>query len=178
MKPIKQMSQAELAAYIHDHLRKSGVDVVLSGGAAVGIYSNGEYVTKDIDFVNAGFAGQDKIEEAMAEIGFFPFGRHFEHPESDHIVEFPPGPLQFGDGKVKVISEMEFETGILQIISPTDCIKDRLAHYFHWADRQCLAQALSVASKHKIDLDEVKEWSKSEGKLDEFNEILNDLENY
>ena len=107
MKPINEMSQAELAAYIHDHLRKSGVDVVLSGGAAVGIYSNGEYVSKDIDFVNAGFAGQNKIEKAMEEIGFLPSGRHFEHPESDHIVEFPPGPLQFGYGKVKDISEIE-----------------------------------------------------------------------
>jgi len=175
MKPINKMSQAELAAYINDHLRRSRIEVVLSGGAAVGIYSNGEYVSKDIDFVNTLFAGRDKIDKAMEEIGFTPFGRHFEHPDSDHIVEFPPGPLQFGDGKVENISELKFDTGILRIISPTDCIKDRLAHFYHWGDRQCLAQAIIVASKHKINLNEVQKWSKSEGKLDEFNKIENDL---
>ena len=177
MKSIGKMSQAELAAYIHDHMRKAGLDVVLSGGAAVGIYSDGEYVSKDIDFVNARFAGRDKIEKTMQQIGFIPYGRHFEHPASIHIVEFPPGPLQFGDGRVKDISELKYETGILRVISPTDCIKDRLAHYYHWGDRQCLVQAIIVASKHKIDLNEVMKWSKSEGKLDEFNEILNDLSN-
>jgi hypothetical protein len=175
MKSIDRMSQAELAAYVHEHLKNSGLYVVLSGGAAVGIYSNGEYVSKDIDFVNAGFAARDKIEKSMEELGFSPFGRHFEHPNSEHIVEFPPGPLQFGDGRVKDISELEFDTGILQIISPTDCIKDRLAHYYHWGDRQCLKQAILVASKHKINLIEVQKWSKSEGKLDEFKKIKNDL---
>jgi len=175
MKSIDKMSQAELAAHVHEHLKNSGLYVVLSGGAAVGIYSNGEYVSKDIDFVNARFAARDKIEKSMEELGFSPFGRHFEHPNSEHIVEFPPGPLQFGDGRVKDISELEFDTGILQIISPTDCIKDRLAHYYHWGDRQCLKQAILVASKHKINLIEVQKWSKSEGKLDEFKKIKNDL---
>ncbi len=175
MKSIDRMSQAELAAYVHEHLKNSGLYVVLSGGAAVGIYSNGEYVSKDIDFVNAHFAARDKIKKSMGKLGFSPFGRHFEHPDSDHIVEFPPGPLQFGDGRVKDISELEFDTGILQIISPTDCIKDRLAHYYHWGDRQCLKQAILVASKHKININEVQEWSISEGKLDEFKKIKNDL---
>jgi len=112
MKSINKMSQAELAADVHDHFKKNGIDVVLSGGAAVGIYSQGEYVSKDIDFIDARSAGQDKIEKAMEEIGFIPSGRHFEHPNSKHIVEFPPGPLQFGDGSVENISKLEFETGI------------------------------------------------------------------
>jgi len=64
----------------------------------------------------------------------------------------------------------------LQIISPTDCVKDRLAHYYHWGDRQCLQQAILVAAKHDIDLKEIQEWSKSEGKFDEFEKIKKDLE--
>lgn len=35
MKPISQMTQLELAAYVHDHLRQQGIDVVLSGGSVV-----------------------------------------------------------------------------------------------------------------------------------------------
>ncbi len=32
MKQIKNMSQAELAAYVQSYLQKAGIDVVLSGG--------------------------------------------------------------------------------------------------------------------------------------------------
>ena len=121
MKSIDKMSQAELAAYVHKHLRNSGLYVVLSGGAAVGIDSDGEYVSGDIDFVNAGFASRNKIEKSMGDLGFIPEGRHFEHTKSDHIVEFPPGPLQFGDGSVKNVSELVFDTGQI-----TDYLSDRL----------------------------------------------------
>lgn len=38
MKPILQMTQIELAAYVHDHLRQQGIDVVLSGGSVVSFY--------------------------------------------------------------------------------------------------------------------------------------------
>ena len=176
MKSINDMSQAELAAYVHEHLKNAGIYVVLSGGAAVGIYSNGAYVSRDIDFVNASFARHENIGKIMSELGFVPEGRHFKHPKSDHIIEFPPGPLQFGDGVVKQVIELVFDTGVLTIISPTDCIKDRLAHYYHWGDRQCLQQAILVAAKHDIDLKGIQEWSKSEGKSDEFERIKKDLE--
>ena len=83
MKLINDMSQAELAAYVHERLRNAGVFVVLSGGAAVGIYSNGAYVSRDIDFVNTGFARHENITKIMNELGFFPEGRHFKHPESE-----------------------------------------------------------------------------------------------
>ena len=35
MKSIKEMTNAELAAFVESHLRKNGIDVVLSGGACV-----------------------------------------------------------------------------------------------------------------------------------------------
>ena len=171
------MSQAEIAAYVQNHLKRTGIDVVLSGGAAVGIYSNGDYITKDVDLVNALFAGRKKIDKAMGEIGFSSIGRHYEHPNSEHIIEFPAGPLHVGDGKVKNISKLKYETGILRVISPTDCVKDRLAHYYYWGDRQCLKQAILVSTKQKINLKELREWSKVEGKLDEFDNIEKDLRN-
>jgi hypothetical protein len=175
MKPINKMNQAELAAFVDQHLSDSGLHVVLSGGAAVRIYSNGEYVSSDIDLVNARFASRDRIEKSMMELGFIPKGQHFEHPETEHIIEFPPGPLQFGDGKVKIVDKMKFDTGILRIISPTDCIKDRLAHYYYWGDRQCPQQATMVASRHDINIKELRDWSKGEGKFEEFKRIQNDL---
>ncbi len=171
MKSIKNMSQAEIAAYVQTQLRKANIEVVLSGGAAVGIYTNGMYVSMDIDLVNTQFAQRKTIEELMKEIGFNPVGRHFEHPETEQIIEFPPGPLLFGNARVGEIIELEFDTGILRVISPMDCVKDRLAHYYHWGDRQCLNQAIMVAQNHKIDLSEIEDWSRNEGKLTQFEEI-------
>jgi len=165
------MSQAEIAAYVQTQLRKANIEVVLSGGAAVGIYTKGRYVSLDIDLVNTQFVQRKTIEDVMSEIGFNPVGRHFEHPETEQIIEFPPGPLLLGNARAGEINELVFDTGILRVISPTDCVKDRLAHYYYWGDRQCLNQAIMVVQYHKIDLSEIEYWSKKEGKLAEFEEI-------
>ena len=52
MKPIKEMTNAELAAFVESHLRERGIEVVLSGGACVSIYSNGKYVSSDLDLID------------------------------------------------------------------------------------------------------------------------------
>jgi hypothetical protein len=44
VKPISQMTQLEVAAFVHDQLRKQGIDVVLSGGSVVSLYSQNLYV--------------------------------------------------------------------------------------------------------------------------------------
>jgi hypothetical protein len=49
MKSIKEMTQGELAAFIQTHLREKEIDVVLSGGVTVSIYSNNRYVSWDLD---------------------------------------------------------------------------------------------------------------------------------
>lgn len=171
MKPIAQMTSAELAAFIESCLRERGIDLVLSGGACVSIYSDGKYVSMDLDLVNTAFAKKREIREAMHAIGFRDEGRHFTHPETDLFVEFPAGPLAVGEEPVKEVNEIRLHTGTLRIISPTDCVKDRLAAYYHWNDAQCLEQADFVAHAKEIDLDEVERWSEAEGKLDEFRQI-------
>lgn len=154
----------------------NGIEVILSGGAVVGIYSNGIYVSRDIDLVNAKFADRREIALTMEVIGFTPAGRHFEHPESDQIIEFPPGPVSIGDEKIEKFNEFKLETGVLCLLSPTDCVKDRLSHYYHWGDQQCLAQAILVSVNWDIDLNDVREWSIREGKEAMFEKISKELE--
>jgi hypothetical protein len=86
-------------------------------------------------------------------------------------MEFPPGPLTVGMEPVKSIRKIRLSTGILHVISPTDCVKDRLAAYYHWGDNQCLAQAAMVCKDNAVDLKEVACWSKAEGKRAEFEGI-------
>lgn len=171
------MSQAEIGAYVHSHLRRKGIDVALSGGAAVGIYTGGKYVSQDLDMVRGYGASRRAIAAAMKELGFQETqGRYFKHPQSEHFIEFPPGPLAVGGEPVGQVDELEFATGNLRLISPTDCVKDRLASYFHFGDRQGLAQAVMVAHLNPVDLDEIRRWSRAEGKSSRFEDFLAALE--
>ena len=107
----------------------------------------------------------------MQELGFIELERHFSHPDTQFFVEFPPGPVSFGDEPVTRTEELTFDTGILKVITPTDCVKDRLAWYYHFGDRQCLAQAILVSGDCAIDIEEIGRWSEAEGKLAEFERI-------
>ena len=168
MKKIEQMNHGELAALIQTKLRERSIDVVLSGGGAVTIYTSGKYVTYDLDMVIMGIPNRDDIKEVMAELGFQYIGRHFEHPATKLFVEFPPGPLTIGEEPIGKIDELELSTGILRVLSPTDSIKDRLSAYFHWNDRQSLEQAILIAKDNEVDIEDIRRWSIREGNLAKF----------
>lgn len=168
MKKIKNMSQVELAAFIQDVLQAEGINVVLSGGSAVSFYSSNKYISKDLDLINTGFAKRSKIKSLMERLGFQEQGRYFINPETKFFVEFPDGPLSVGEEPVKEIKEFQLATGLLKVLSPTDCVKDRLCAFYFWNDLQGLEQAVLVTKNQKIDLKEIKRWSKVEGKEQEY----------
>ena len=171
MKPIGKMTLGELAAFICTHLRNHGIKAVLSGGGCVAIYTDNEYESFDLDFVENAPAGRKRVEEALSEFGFIERDRYFKHPDTDFIIDFPAGPLAVGSEPVREIAEMEFSTGRLSLLSSTDCVKDRLAAFYHWNDPQCLEQALLVAEAKEIDLPEVRRWSAAEAKSADFQKI-------
>ena len=146
MKSIKEMSIGEFGAFVSDYLRGQGIDVVLSGGSCVTIYSRNRYQSFDLDFVGDRGAERKNIKSALLNLGFSEKNKYFIHPESEYFVEFPSGPLAVGSEAVKEVVELDFPTGRLRLISPTDCVKARLAAYYHWQDRQCLEQAILVAA--------------------------------
>ena len=43
----------EIAAVVSDALEKAGITATLSGGIAVTIYTENEYLSRDLDFVTA-----------------------------------------------------------------------------------------------------------------------------
>jgi hypothetical protein len=171
MKNINEMTQPEFAAYIDDYLQNNGIEVVLSGGTAVEIYSKGIYVSKDIDFIENGLIRRSKLVNLLKGIGFSYRTRFFFHSESQFIVEFPKGPPSLGKEPISKINKLTFSTGTLRIISPTDCVKDRLANYFYFNDYQSLEQAILVAHSTEIDINEIERWCINEGKLKEYLDI-------
>jgi len=99
--------------------------------------------------------------------------RYFSHPDTQLTVEFPSAPLMIGDEFIPESQTVEMQTsqGILKLLSPTDCVKERLANYYYFHDRQCLAQALMVANRHPINLPVLEQWHENESLMDEYVEF-------
>lgn len=171
MKAVRNMTRLELAGFIAAEFQRRNINVVLSGGSCVSIYSRDKYVSMDLDFVNAGFSKRSLIRTTMESLGFREENRYFRHPDTPILIEFPPGPLGIGDEPVKQIVEMDTGVGTLRIISPTDCVKDRLSWFYHGGDTECLEQAFLVAQDNDVDLKEVERWSRAEGKGEAFARI-------
>lgn len=171
MKKISNMSLGELAAFISSHLRNEGMNPILSGGACVSILTANRYQSYDLDFIDNMPVRLKKLNQAMSQLGFVKEGRHFSHPETEVLVEFPSGPLAVGSEPAGKTVIKKFKTGDLELLAPTDCVKDRLAGYYHWNDEQCLEQAVLVARDNEVDLNELARWSQKEGKGPEFKRI-------
>ena len=170
MKPIGEMTMEELAAFVCDTLNQNGIETVLSGGCCVEIYSQGKYTSDDIDLIDRFNGGHRKIKEIMEKIGFkeYKMKRYFIHDETDYFIEFPRGPLGVGDMPVTTIAQRQTDTGTLRLLTPTDCIKDRLAAYYHWGDEQSLLQAVWVAKENEFSLEDVEVWSIEERMKEKF----------
>jgi len=167
-------SLEELAACVCAALERHGVQVVLSGGAVVSIYSNNEFESYDLDFIMIGLAS--KVDGAMHELGFSKEGRHWTHPDTDYWVEFPSGPVQVGDAIITEFAERQTPFGTLRLLKPADCIMDRLASYYHWNDPQGLDQAVLVARRQRVDLGTIEKWSRREGAEEKWRLFLERLE--
>jgi hypothetical protein len=167
----KGISLTDLAAFLSEHCRRSGMEVVLSGGACVTIYTRNKSMSYGLDFVLLAYASRKKVKAAMEAIGFREEGRHFRHSRTPYIVEFLSPPLSVGEEPVREIREIRQGDRVLRLLSPTDCAKDRLAAFYHWNDRQSLEQAVLVAKNVKIDLPEIWRWSRGEGMQDKFEEF-------
>ena len=166
MTPInRETTLLALAATVSQALEAAGIPATLSGGSAVSVYAMNEYESDDLDFVTS--ARQTVLQRAIGSLGFVHSAnrRQFEHPAIDWLVEFPPGPLAFGDTVVsdEDVPVLQTRFGPLRIITPTQCVLDRLAAYYHFNDNQCWDQAAMVARHRKIDWDTVARWVAEEG---------------
>ncbi len=158
----------DIAAIVCDACLENGIRVVLSGGACVSIYTENKYASYDLDFVLESPVSRSKVRAVVAALGFREEGRHFRHPRTPYIVEFLSPPLSVGEEPVREIREIRRGGKSLRLLSPTDCVKDRLAAFYHWNDRPSLDQAILVCRDAKVDLREVRRWSLREGMKDKY----------
>jgi hypothetical protein len=157
-------------------LKLNGVDTVLVGGAVVSIYSEGAYQSGDLDFVLCSIFKKKNLPKLLKEIGFTQSGRHFVHSNCQHLyIEFSSSFLEIGDDNNIVPAEVESSGTMIKILTPTDCVKDRLASYFPFEARECLDQAVLVTGKHPINMQAVKKWCLNEGAEKTFDDFQDKL---
>jgi hypothetical protein len=158
----------DLAAAVCQACAESGIDVVLSGGACVSIFTKNRFASYDLDFVLLSALPRKALRGVMERLGFREDGRHFRHPKTAYLVEFLSPPLSVGEEPVREVIEIHRGGRTLRLLSPTDCVKDRLAAYFHWDDRPSLDQAIAVCVDTSVDLREVRRWSTEEGMKEKY----------
>ena len=152
---------------ISSSLESAGIAATLSGGAAVSIYTDNEYQSKDLDFVTAAMVSD--LAPVLGRLGFVHTGiprmSQFSHPLIDWFVEFPPTPISFGHLHVthRDCTTVNTEVGTLRLITPTQSVMDRLAAAVAWNDMQSREQAILVAAHQDIDWDELRKWFAEEG---------------
>ncbi len=160
----------ELACFVYETLKNHNIDVVLVGGACVSIYSENRYQSMDVDF--ATYVELKPVEKILNEFGFKRLGRSFSHENCPYLIDFVNPPITVGNEAIHKFQTLRTETGRLQLLSPTDCVKDRLASFFYWNDIQALDQAILVAQGCIIDKSSVEKWAKAEGFSDKLNQFL------
>ena len=175
---IRRGSTLQAVCFDSSALRKRGLNVVLVGGSAATYYSRGAYQSDDIDFVarfDVDSRREAEVVEVMTDLGYELNGNTFEHTGGNRFtVEFPKGPAAVSGDVLSVFHTVEANGKAMDIVTPTDCVRDRLAHYFFWNDRTALRAAIVVAQAHrsKVDMGLVKAWSAREGQSAKFKDFL------
>lgn len=171
---FSEISMPELAAMVAEHLQKHDIQVVLVGGLAIDIYTDNLYLTQDIDMVNINYQSAQKINEAMAGLGFIKQGRVYVNETTPVVVEFPSGPLSVGDELIQNTTYAHVGHRTLAVLKVEDAIKDRLAAFIHWGDNPSLVQAVAVMVKHNISSDTFKQFCIKEGSSKQY-QLLDDF---
>lgn len=169
----EKVSLENLAGFLSDRLRERGIDIILVGGACVTYYSLNRYQSYDLDFVV--YEDMKKVRQALSELGFSEKGGYFHHDKCKWFVEFVASPVAVGKQIITDFKRVKVSTGTIKMLRVEDSVKDRLASFFFWDDRQGLDQAIDVCLEHNINFIEVEEWSAQEGCKDKFHEFLERL---
>jgi hypothetical protein len=149
-------------------LQDAGIEVILVGGACAAVYSRGSYRSGDLDLIMKSSPTQADVDRALAGIGFRRRLDDYFHAPSRYSIEFVRGPLSIGSDLRIQPTLMRVGRSRMPALSATDSCRDRLAHFFHWNDRQALDAAISIALNNPVNMARVRGWSTAEGMSEKF----------
>ena len=168
----------ETAAFVCTKLKEKNIDVVLSGGSCMEIYTKSNFSSLDIDFIPNPTVTSKQIENTMLELGFKKTeSRYYKYHNNPNYIEFPTGPVSLGNDLTKKFAELKTHVGTLTLLTPTDCIKDRLCALVYHGGEECFNQAIAVAHLNIIDKKNLIDWARKENNemLEKVTILLEDL---
>jgi len=165
---FKKMSLLDTASYVCGYLIGKKMKAVLVGGACVSVYTDNKYLSNDFDLVCENTL--QELETVLKDIGFRRKGRLFYNKDSGFVLDFVPPPVMIAQEHVTRKAAIKTKFGQLYLLTPTDCVKDRLAGFYFWNDPQSFEQAFLVykSQKNKIDIKDIEKWSKRENAYDKY----------
>ena len=156
-------------------LQHVGTVAVLTGGSAATYYAPESYQSGDADFIITLSGDSARAGAQMRRLGYREIGGTYHHDKNIFTVEFPPGPLAVGDDLVRSYDTVKRGREVLRVLSRTDCVRDRLASFYFFADRSALAAAIAVAQGGQVNLPAIQRWSTKEGHASRFAEFYESL---
>jgi len=175
---FKKITLEDLAAIVSKKLKEHDIDGILVGGACVSIYSHNQYQSYDLDYVT--YDDMKKVTIALKELNFQKKGKCFSHPDCKFFIEFVSPPVSIGDEPIHHFENHRTPLGIIKMLTPTDSVKDRLASFYHWDDKQSLDQAIAICKEipKKVDIRKIKKWSAKENFSQKFEIFLTKLKEH
>jgi hypothetical protein len=160
-------------------LHHADTTAVLTGGSAATVYAPSSYSSLDADFIAYHLADVLRFRQVIHDLGFEDRGGTYVHSLVPITLDFPSEDIRIGSQPRDRYETLEQDGLILHILTPTDCVCDRLASFFWFNDRSALLAACAVASRQaKADLDEVREWTEDEGEAAKFEQFIDRLRRY
>jgi hypothetical protein len=149
-------------------LERAGIRAVLTGGSAAAVYAPEAYQSDDVDFIASFTSKKKEFDSTLLTLGFVKNGRIYAHPQIVPTLDFPDDELLIGDELIKETRTMVRGSLFLHILTPEDCIRDRVSWFYFYNDLSALAAAVGVALAQDADLKLVSEWSLRVGESDKF----------
>jgi len=175
--PVEKLLQ--FMAFLNTELKKKDISAkpIVVGGSAVLVYSLGGHLTQDIDVVISDRHRQ-LVKDVLSELGFENISghRHWYHEELDLALEMPDDVLA---GSMERTTTVEVENSEVYLIGIEDILIDRMCAAKHWQYDRDEAQAISILSiyKNNIDWSYLENRAKEELVLDKLQEIKEKAEN-
>jgi hypothetical protein len=138
---LGSLSLSDLAAFVSEHLRSSGIEVAVVGGSAISAWTPDVYTSLDIDFAVSKGVNLRLLKRRLSEIGFKESSRIYVHPECKYTLDFVATTPYIDERPIVEFAEIKTPFGSLHVYYPLDAIMDRAAHFVHWSDDEALRVA-------------------------------------
>lgn len=161
----------KMVSLIVKHFAARGVRVILVGRACAAIYTGSKAKLFTIEFMVNDFVVDDVLA-AMDELGFESKDeRTFTSESSPYEIVLNPPPITVGDDVIEKINSVKLNGGMIDLLTPTDCVRHRLAFFYKWGDAEAMDDAVRVAKKQAVDMELIGRWSAWEWCGDKFLEF-------